>query len=53
MLIGGMSPKAIAEKLFISVKTLNAYRYKIYEKLHIKSDVELILLAKETGLMTL
>ena len=51
MLIEGMSPKAIAEKLFVSLKTLNAHRYKIHEKLKIKSDVELILLAKQEELL--
>jgi two-component system invasion response regulator UvrY len=53
MLVEGLSHKEIAEKLFISVKTLNAYRYKIYEKLHVKSDVGLVLLAKQSGLTIL
>jgi two-component system invasion response regulator UvrY len=51
MLNNGLSHKAIAEKLFISTKTLNSYRYNIYEKLNIKTDVELILLANQTGLI--
>jgi two-component system invasion response regulator UvrY len=29
MLSNGLSPKAIAEKLFVSIKTVNNYRYKI------------------------
>ncbi|MBP9764096.1 MAG: response regulator [Gammaproteobacteria bacterium] len=51
MLNNGLSHKAIAEKLFISTKTLNSYRYNIYEKLNVKTDVELILLANQTGLI--
>jgi two-component system invasion response regulator UvrY len=50
MIQDGLSPKAIAQKLFITVKTLNTHRYKIYEKLNIKSDVALILLANQAGL---
>jgi len=53
MLSNGLSPRAIAEKLFISIKTLNSCRYKIYGKLNVKTDVELILLTKSAGLMTL
>ncbi len=51
MLSQGLSPKAIAEKLFISIKTLNSHRYKIHEKLNIKTDVDLILLAKQIELV--
>lgn len=51
MLSQGLSPKAIAEKLFISVKTLNGHRCKIHEKLNIKTDVELILLTKQIELV--
>ena len=51
MLSNGLSPKAIAEKLFISIKTLNNHRYRIYEKLNVKTDVELILLANQAGLL--
>ncbi len=51
MLNNGLSHKAIAEKLFMSVKTFNSHRYKIYKKLNVKTDVELILLAKQTELL--
>jgi two-component system invasion response regulator UvrY len=51
MLSQGMSPKAIAEKLFISIKTLNSCRYTIYKKLNVKTDVELILLANQASLI--
>jgi two-component system invasion response regulator UvrY len=53
MLSQGLSSKAIAEKLFISVKTLNSCRYNIYKKLKIKTDVELILLANQERLLEL
>ncbi len=49
----GLSPKAIAEKLFISLKTLNSCRYNIYKKLKIKTDVELIRLANQEGVVEL
>ncbi len=51
MLSNGLSRQAIAEKLFISIKTLNSCRYKIHEKLKIKTDVELVLLANQAGLV--
>jgi two-component system invasion response regulator UvrY len=53
MLSHGLSPKAIAEKLFVSIKTVNNHRYKIYEKLNVKTDVELILLANQEGMIEL
>ena len=39
------STQAISEQLFLSPKTVNTYRYRIFEKLKIQSDVELALLA--------
>ncbi len=51
MLHNGLSHKTIAEKLFMSIKTLNSHRYKIFKKLNIKTDVELILLAKQMKLL--
>ncbi|HEV2524579.1 MAG TPA: response regulator [Gammaproteobacteria bacterium] len=53
MLNNGLSHKTIAEKLFISVKTLNASRYSIYKKLNIKTDVALMILANQIGLIEL
>lgn len=41
----GFSRETIVEKLFVSIKILNSHRYEIYQKLNIKTDVELILLA--------
>ncbi|MBQ8707229.1 MAG: UvrY/SirA/GacA family response regulator transcription factor [Succinivibrionaceae bacterium] len=41
----GMKAAGIAEKLCLSPKTVNSYRYRIFEKLHISGDVELTRLA--------
>lgn len=41
----------IAEKLSIAPKTVNSYRYRLFEKLEIKGDVELALLAVRHGLV--
>lgn len=45
MITAGMDVQDIAEKLFLSSKTVNGYRYRIFEKLDIKNDVELTYLA--------
>ena len=42
----------IAEQLFLSPKTVNSYRYRVFEKLAIESDVELTLLAVRHGLIS-
>ncbi|HEX4044941.1 MAG TPA: response regulator [Gammaproteobacteria bacterium] len=51
MLIQGVPPKEISEKLFLNMKTVNGYRYLIFKKLHVYSDVELTLLALRHGLL--
>ncbi len=43
----------ISDRLFLSPKTVNTYRYRIYEKLTINSDVELALLAVRHGLASI
>ncbi|TBV00082.1 response regulator transcription factor GacA [Stutzerimonas kirkiae] len=43
--------QAISDKLCLSPKTVNTYRYRIYEKLAISSDVELALLAVRHGMV--
>ena len=45
MTVRGEKPTAIADKLNISSKTINSYRYRIFEKFDISSDVELVHLA--------
>lgn len=51
MIIGGYRVQDISEKLFLSAKTINSYRYRIFEKLVVKNDVELTLLAIRHGLI--
>jgi two-component system invasion response regulator UvrY len=41
----------ISDKLCLSPKTVNTYRYRIFEKLSISSDVELTLLAVRHGMV--
>jgi two-component system invasion response regulator UvrY len=41
----------IADNLHISAKTVNSYRYRVFEKLDISGDVELTLLAMRHGLI--
>lgn len=45
MITSGMDVQEIAERLFLSSKTVNGYRYRMFEKLGIKNDVELTYLA--------
>lgn len=41
----------ISSRLHLSPKTVNSYRYRIFEKLNVKSDVELALLAVRHGMV--
>lgn len=50
MVTKGESIRTIAEKLHLSDKTINTYRYRLYEKLNVKNDVELTHLAMRYGL---
>ena len=45
MITSGMTVQDIADRLFLSSKTINGYRYRMFEKLAIKNDVELTFLA--------
>lgn len=51
MITHGCKPQEISEKLNLSPKTVNSYRYRIFEKLDVKNDVELTLLAIRHGLV--
>ena len=51
MVVNCISAQEIADKLFVSVKTVNTYRYRIFEKLNIDSDVKLTHLAMRYGLI--
>jgi len=45
LIANGTKVNQIAESFCVSPKTINSYRYRIFEKLKINSDVELALLA--------
>lgn len=51
MVVNCQSPQQIADQLFVSVKTINTYRYRIFDKLDIDSDVKLTHLAMRHGLI--
>lgn len=51
MVVNCQSPQQIADQLFVSVKTVNTYRYRIFEKLNVDSDVKLTHLAMRHGLI--
>lgn len=51
MVVNCQNPQQIADQLFVSVKTVNTYRYRIYEKLGVDSDVKLTHLAIRHGLL--
>lgn len=52
MIVGCQKVQEISDRLFLSPKTVNSYRYRIFEKLAIDSDVELTLLAVRHGLLS-
>jgi two-component system invasion response regulator UvrY len=45
MITSGLTVPEIAKRLFLSTKTINCYRYRMFAKLAIKNDVELTHLA--------
>ncbi len=51
MLIQGMKPTLIGEVINLSPKTVASHKYKIYEKTGVKSEVELLRLALQYGLV--
>jgi two-component system invasion response regulator UvrY len=51
MITSGQKVQDISDKLCLSPKTVNSYRYRIFEKLAINSDVELTLLAVRLGMI--
>ncbi len=52
-IISGVKPQNIAEEFHLSAKTINSYRYRIFEKMGINNDVELTHLAVKHGLISL
>lgn len=51
MIVNCHKVQVISDKLCLSPKTVNSYRYRIFEKLGISSDVELTLLAVRHGMI--
>ncbi len=51
MVVGCHRVQQISKELHLSPKTVNSYRYRIFEKLRIASDVELTLLAVRHGVV--
>lgn len=51
MITSGRRAAAIAEILSVSPKTINTYKYRIYEKVNVSNDVELTLAAVKFGLV--
>lgn len=51
LILQGKSIKEMADALVISDKTVNTYRYRLYEKLKVKNDVELTRLAVKFDLL--
>lgn len=51
MITKGIKASEISHRLHLSPKTVNSYRYRIFEKLGVKNDVELTHLALRYGLV--
>jgi two-component system, NarL family, invasion response regulator UvrY len=51
MITQGQKVQDISRKLCLSPKTVNSYRYRIFDKLNIDNDVELTLLAMRLGMI--
>ncbi len=49
LILQGKSIKEMSDMLILSDKTVNTYRYRLYDKLKIKNDVELTRLAYKLG----
>lgn len=51
LITSGIRAKDVAKTLYVSPKTINTYKYRIYEKLGVSNDVELTLAAVKYGLV--
>jgi len=51
MLTQGQKPQAISKQLHLSPKTVSTYKTRLQEKLNVHSDVELIRLAMQYGML--
>ncbi|NOX09268.1 MAG: UvrY/SirA/GacA family response regulator transcription factor [Gammaproteobacteria bacterium] len=52
MLTRGVKVQDISDQLCISPKTVTTYRYRLYDKLKVKNDVEMTHLAMRYGMLT-
>jgi len=50
LILQGEDIQAIAEMLGVGIKTINTYRYRAFEKLAVRNDVELVACATRYGL---
>lgn len=53
MVLKGEKAKDIGRRLYLSPKTVNSYRYRIFKKLGVRSDIELVRLAISQGIVAL
>ena len=53
LVIRGAQVKEISEKLYLSSKTVHSYRSRIFEKLNVKNDVALTLLASRHNIISI
>jgi two-component system invasion response regulator UvrY len=51
MITRGEKVPSISEQLILSTKTINSYRYRMFEKLNVGNDVELTHLAIRHGMI--
>lgn len=51
LLLAGHRPAHVAREMFITPKTVHTFRYRIFEKLGVRSDIELARLAASHGLL--
>ncbi|WP_438952493.1 response regulator [Porticoccus sp.] len=51
LITSGIRARDVAKTLYVSPKTINTYKYRIYEKLGVSNDVELTLAAVKYGLV--
>ena len=51
MVVNCLRVNDISANLHLSPKTVNSYRYRIFDKLNVSSDVELAMLAVKHGMI--
>ncbi|SJZ82461.1 two component transcriptional regulator, LuxR family [Vibrio cincinnatiensis] len=51
LLVSGLTNKEISERMLLSNKTISTYKSKIFEKLNVKTLVDLIEIAKQNGII--